>query len=122
MVQVLGRYMIIGYLDPYPFVKFCFISSGVPVRGLLRNDALQTGYKKELEDRVIQVEAARNALEAWYARRVAEELIVDHERELYDDAMRQTETALVSAQGTIKTVRKEIVPSLWLETGFPVVI
>ncbi|CAE7527561.1 unnamed protein product, partial [Symbiodinium pilosum] len=56
------------------------------------NDALQTGYKKELEDRVIQVEAARNALEAWYARRVAEELIVDHERELYDDAMRQTET------------------------------
>ena len=64
------------------------------------------------------MELARNTLEAWYAKRIPEELIVEQERAKYDTAMREVDSALVAAQGTIKTVKKEIVPSLDMVTCF----
>ncbi|CAE7418220.1 unnamed protein product [Symbiodinium sp. CCMP2592] len=70
-----------------------------------RSDKMREGYSQELEEGKQLVEEARGKLEAWFARKLDDVDIVGPERAVYDEILRDVESAFVVLNGKMKAVK-----------------
>ena len=71
---------------------------------------MKTAYGEELSKTMEGLDAAKIALETWYAKRIPEKDIVDGVKTTYDDLMALGDQEINRFMGTTKSIRNAMVP------------
>ncbi|CAE7403183.1 unnamed protein product [Symbiodinium sp. CCMP2592] len=74
------------------------------------SEKMRDGYTQELEEGKQSVEQARAKLETWFARKLEDAEIVGPERAVYDEILREVESAFVMLNGKVKAVKTATAP------------
>ena len=71
---------------------------------------MKTAYGEELSKTMEGLDAAKIALETWYAKRIPEKDIVDAVKTTYDELMALGDQEINRFTGTTKSIRNAMVP------------
>ena len=71
---------------------------------------MKAGYIAELKKRKKEVDTCKANLEAWYALRLSDELMVGEEKIKFDKLLNLADTSISNANGTMATIKKAAAP------------